>query len=94
MKNDDDMKVAKLVWKPAELTRPLAAPPGVPADRVKALRKGMLDAIASPAFKEDAKKLKIEFNPLSGEGIEEALKELSATPPALVKKALEVTRKN
>jgi tripartite-type tricarboxylate transporter receptor subunit TctC len=94
MKNDDDLKVAKLVWKPAELTRPLAAPPGVAADRVKALRKGMLDAIASQAFKEDAKKLKIEFNPLSGEGMEEALKELSATPPALVKKALEVTRKN
>ncbi len=93
MKTPDDLKVARLVWQPAELTRPLAGPPGIPADRLAALRKGMLDAIASAAFKEEAKKLSIDFTPLSGEGIEKALRELASTPPALVKKALEVTQK-
>lgn len=92
MKSEDDRKIARLVWQPAELTRPVAGPPGLPKDRLAALRKGMLDAIASPAFSEDAKKFKIDFKPLSGEGIEKALKELSETPPALVKKALDVTR--
>ena len=92
MKTPEDLKVAKLIWQPAELTRPVAGPPGIPADRLAALRKGLLDAIASPAFKQDAKKFKIEFKPLSGQGIEKALKELSETPPALVKRALDVTR--
>ncbi|MGE3646241.1 MAG: Bug family tripartite tricarboxylate transporter substrate binding protein [Beijerinckiaceae bacterium] len=93
MKTEDDKKVARLVWQPAELTRPVAGPPGIPKDRLEALRKGLIDAANSPGFRAEAKKLNIDFNPLSGEGIEKALKELSETPPALVKKALEVTQK-
>lgn len=93
LKTPDEKQMARLVFGPAELTRPMAGPPGIPEARVKALRKALIDAIASDAFKADAKKLKVEFNPLSGEGIVKAFQDLYKTPPELVKKALEVTQK-
>jgi len=91
LKTPEDRQLARLVFGPSELTRPLAGPPDVPEERVKALRQGMLDAIKSPGFTAEAEKLNIKFDPLSGEGIVEAFEALYKTPPELVKRASEVT---
>ena len=45
IKNDEDRKIADLIFGQTEIARPLAAPPGTPKDRVAALRKAMLDKI-------------------------------------------------
>lgn len=46
--------------------RSLAAPPGVPAERVSAFRTAFDQMIADPAFKADVEKHKTPFNPISG----------------------------
>ena len=47
-KNDMDRQVMKFVFGIAEISRPFAAPPGVPEERVAALRKAFWDAMNSP----------------------------------------------
>lgn len=50
----------------ADIGRSLAAPPGVPKDRLDALRSAFQAMIVDPAFKADVAKLRIELDPMSG----------------------------
>jgi tripartite-type tricarboxylate transporter receptor subunit TctC len=50
----------------ADIGRALATPPGVPADRMEALRKAFDAMIVDPAFKADVEKLRIELDPMPG----------------------------
>lgn len=88
LKAPEDRQVMDVIFRQTQLARPLAAPPGTPADRVAALRKAMLATIADPALLADATKLKIEFAPLSGDEAQSLLDKFYATPPALLKKAM------
>ena len=45
--------------------RPFAAPPGVPADRVTALRRAFEDTLKDPEFISEAAKMQLEIEPLS-----------------------------
>jgi tripartite-type tricarboxylate transporter receptor subunit TctC len=66
--------------------RPFVAPPGVPKDRVKLLRDSFMAAVASPALRDEAKKLKVEISPMSGEEIHALLDKYYQTPPAVIDK--------
>lgn len=70
----------------AELGRPIVAPPGVPAERVSALRRAFDATMKDPKFKDEAKKQGLEIAPLTGEQLEARIKALSATTPAIVDK--------
>jgi tripartite-type tricarboxylate transporter receptor subunit TctC len=50
----------------ADIGRALAAPPGVPKDRLDALRGAFEAMLADPVFKADIAKLQIELDPMSG----------------------------
>ena len=70
-----------------------AAPPGVPADRLAALRKAYWDTLNDPAFKEQATKKKYDIYPQTAEEIRDAVKKMMSVPPELVtklKKAMEL----
>jgi len=92
LKTPDDKKVADVIFRQTQLARPLAAPPGTPKDRVAALRKALLDTMKDPEMVAAAKKLTIEFDPVSGEETKQIFTEFYDTPPALVKKAREYTQ--
>ena len=88
--------MARLLFAPAELTRPIAAPPGTPKDRVAALRKAFTDTMADPALKADAKKMNIAFDPMSGAEVNRWFAEIYSKPRAIVEKTytLTVAKKN
>ncbi|MEK9644042.1 MAG: tripartite tricarboxylate transporter substrate-binding protein [Alphaproteobacteria bacterium] len=88
LKSPKDRQVMDVIFRQTQLARPLAAPPGTPADRVAALRKAMLATIADPELLKDAKKSKIEFAPLSGDETQALLDKFYVTPPALIKQAM------
>jgi tripartite-type tricarboxylate transporter receptor subunit TctC len=71
----------------SELGRPLLAPPGVPADRVAALRRAFDAALKDPAVIEDAKKANYDHAPLSGEELKRRIDALLATPQDVIDKA-------
>ena len=93
LKTEEDIQMAKLVFGPAEITRPLAAPPGVPPERVAALRKALMEAMKDPALLADGARIGLVFMPMSGEEVEAELQELFKTPRAVVDKASIATSK-
>ena len=57
----------------AEVGRSLATPPGVPADRLAALRAAYQAMVADPAFLADIKKLGIELDLLPGAELQQVI---------------------
>ena len=64
--------------------RGIQLPPGVPEDRVKAMRKAVDDTFADPAFLEEAKKRQFEIDPISAEDTYETVRQQVELPPELV----------
>jgi tripartite-type tricarboxylate transporter receptor subunit TctC len=71
---------------PTLYARPFAAPPGVPADRLQALRTAFKETTEDPAFLADADKSKLEIEYVSDEEIIAVLKQTYATPKDVVER--------
>jgi len=91
LKNDKHRKIAKLVFGPSEITRPLVAPPGVPKARVVALRKAMIDTMNDSGMIADGERIKTTFHPMTGNAVQAAFAEFYKTPRDLVEKAYQMT---
>jgi len=87
IKTEELKKIAGLVFGPSEITRPLTAPPGTPADRVAALRAALLETARDPRTIDAGKAMQIVLEPKSGEEVERLIRQFQSTPPELVKKA-------
>ncbi len=81
--------VIEIAEMPYRMSRPFAAPPGVPPARVAALRKAFMAAHGDAALQAEAAKLKLGITPVSGEEIDRLIDRLGRSPPA----ALEHIRK-
>jgi tripartite-type tricarboxylate transporter receptor subunit TctC len=82
----------KLIISRQEIARPFAAPPGVPADRVAALRAAFDETMKDPEFLAETKRLQLEVRPVSGPDVEKLIKEVYASPPEVVKLATEAEK--
>ena len=91
LKTEEHRRIGELIFRPAELTRPLAAPPGTPKTRVAALRKALLDTMKDPGLVADGKKIKVQFRPMSGERVGDLMAGFYAASPELLKKAYAAT---
>lgn len=90
-RNDEERLIMRTVFKPTELTRPYGTPPGTPADRVAALRKGFWEAVNSPELQADAKRIGLIIDPLDWKQTLSEFEKIFKTPKstiALVKKAI------
>jgi tripartite-type tricarboxylate transporter receptor subunit TctC len=83
--NPRDRAMLKIVFGTQEMGRPFVGPPKMPKARVAALRKAFMDTVKDPAFLKDAKKRRLEIDPISGEEIEKLVNELYATPVELAR---------
>jgi len=86
-KTEEQREIFKLIFSRQVMGRPFLAPPGIPADRLAALRKAFDDTMADKDFLAEAAQNKIEINPVSGEQIQALVKEGYQTPQDVVKKA-------
>ena len=59
---------------------PLAAPPGVPADRVAALRAAFDQTMKDPEFLAEAARLQFGIDPVGGDELNALLERIYATP--------------
>jgi tripartite-type tricarboxylate transporter receptor subunit TctC len=88
--NDPDQKTAlKLIMSRQTMARPYVAPPGIPAERLAALRAAFEATTKDPAFLADAKRQDLEVRPVTGAEAQVLIKDIYATPPALVKLAID-----
>jgi tripartite-type tricarboxylate transporter receptor subunit TctC len=91
-KTDADRQALLLGLARLEFGRPFFVPPGVPAERVEALRRAFDATMKDPGFLAEADKLKLDIDPLTGEQVAELVAQVSRTPPdiaARVRTALE-----
>lgn len=78
--NDKERQIIELVLVQQVMGRPILAPPGLPADRVKALRDAFDATMKDPGFLADADKQKLEVNPVGGAQLNALLDRVYATP--------------
>jgi tripartite-type tricarboxylate transporter receptor subunit TctC len=76
----------RFVYSSLAFGRPYLAPPGVPAERVAALRKAFMDTFQDPAFLEEAKTQHYDVSPISGEEMTALIDELGKTPQPVIKR--------
>jgi tripartite-type tricarboxylate transporter receptor subunit TctC len=86
-KSDAQRQMLRMIFARQVMGRPFLAPPGVPADRVTALRKAFMDTMNDKDFLADAERAKLEINPVDGEKVQALVKEIYATPPEVAKQA-------
>ena len=86
-KTDDDRRLLEVVFARQAIGYPYAAPPGVPADRVEAIRKAFISSLADKALLADAERSGVEIDPVSGREVQELLERIYSTPPAILDRA-------
>ena len=88
--NQQDTDALRLFLARAALGRPFVAPPGVPEGRVKILRKAFDDTMADKAFIEEAQRLKLAVEPISGERLAQTIADIYKTPPQVVQRVTKI----
>jgi len=78
--------LGKLILAAGEFGRPLVAPPGFPAERLKILRDAFDKAVSDPALLASAEKRRLEMDPTDGPEMEALAKEVMAASPAVVQR--------
>ena len=89
----DKQAVAKFIDQSLAMSRPLAAAPEVPADRVEILRRAFDKTLADPDFLAEANKVGLDVDPTKGEDVQAIVREFLSTPApvvALAKSALQL----
>jgi hypothetical protein len=79
-KNEEDKATLKLLSASGDIGRPLYVAPGVPQERVKALRDAFDKMVKDPTFLETAKKEKFDIDPRTGQELQAIVEEIIATP--------------
>jgi tripartite-type tricarboxylate transporter receptor subunit TctC len=92
-KTDEARKLIRSIVHTAGPTaRPYVLPPGTPKDRVEMMRKAFVDTLKDPEFLAEAKKANLDINPLDGNELERAVKDILNLEPALIPKAKEMLK--
>ncbi len=83
-RSEHDKQVLRFFATGNELGRGFIAPPDIPADRLAALRKALVDMTHDPEFMADAKKRQIEIGPLPGEEVQKLIGGTLDVSPELI----------
>ncbi len=91
-RNPEEKQILDFISRSVSIGRPIATTPGVPADRVAALRKAFDATLQDPAFLADVEKQRMEIRGMSGEELAQLVKDIISTPAGIrdkVKSAIE-----
>jgi tripartite-type tricarboxylate transporter receptor subunit TctC len=88
-KDEHTRQVLQLVLSPMSMFGPIVAPPGVPAERVAALRAALHGAMNDPAFRRDAERARIEIEEVDSRELLTLLTGAYAMRPEVVRAARE-----
>ncbi len=91
LKNEADKTLLTSASAPLGLGRPFGAPPGIPADRLAALRTAMMATFKDPAFLADCEKQRLECsNAKTGVELEALINRAYATPSDIRKRLVDI----
>ena len=82
-RNADDQAVLDFMSKAVSVGRPIATTPGVPAERVAALRKAFDETLKDPEFIQEAKTQRAEIQPMTGVQLAQIIRDIIEAPAEL-----------
>jgi tripartite-type tricarboxylate transporter receptor subunit TctC len=83
----EDRQVFALYASGSAIGRSLLAPPGIPAERVQALRDAFRAMVKDPEFASDLQRMNVELEPLPGEAVAQLVARALAVPAAVRERA-------
>lgn len=81
---DEARQILAFISAPQDMGRPFVAPPGVPEERVAALRAAFAATMEDPEFLAAAEEASVELDWSSGEDLQEIVSNVYQTDPALI----------
>jgi tripartite-type tricarboxylate transporter receptor subunit TctC len=88
----DDKRLLSLFVSGADVGYSVFTSPGIPADRVAVLRAAFGRMTESQAFKEDARRLSIDLDPMPGEQLQAMIEKMNVFPDSVRARAQEIQR--
>ena len=86
-KTPEQKQILDLVYSQTTFGRPYVVAPGVPQERVDALRKAFMATMTDPELVAEAKRINLDIAPIPGEELQTLIAKLYATPQDVVDKA-------
>jgi tripartite-type tricarboxylate transporter receptor subunit TctC len=87
-KTATEHQVLDFVSRAVVIARPIVTNPGVPAERVAALRRAFDRTLSDPAFLEEAERQSLEIGARSGEELQRLVTDLIETPPEIIREVV------
>jgi len=87
VKSDEAKKIVELVVSQQVFMRSYIAPPGTPAEQIDTLRAAFDQTIKDKDFLDDAARMHIEIDPLSGAAVQDLVAKIYTTPNDIVEAA-------
>jgi tripartite-type tricarboxylate transporter receptor subunit TctC len=85
-RNDEERAILSAIMNATEVGTAFFTTPGVPADRLTALRRAFDAAMKDPDLLAEADKIKVGVSPMAGEDLQKLVAEVSNLSPALLEK--------
>jgi tripartite-type tricarboxylate transporter receptor subunit TctC len=85
-RNDEERAILSAIMNATEVGTAFFTTPGVPADRVTALRRAFDETMKDPELLAEAEKIKVGISPLPGEELQKLVADVSNLSPALLDK--------
>jgi tripartite-type tricarboxylate transporter receptor subunit TctC len=83
----ENRKIMQLVYSAETFGRPYMLAPGVPADRVAALRKAFVDTFRDPEIIAEGARMQLDIDALSGDEVQAEVAKAFTTPRNIVDRA-------
>jgi tripartite-type tricarboxylate transporter receptor subunit TctC len=90
--SDDGRAVLRAIASTAEIGRSIITTPGVPDERLTALRKAFADMLKDPDFTESCKQRHIMIDPGTGEDMDAIVRETANLPESIIAKLAALLR--
>jgi tripartite-type tricarboxylate transporter receptor subunit TctC len=81
-----DRRLVPMVLAATDFGRPIVAPPGIPADRMKVLREAFLKTMKDSELLAEAKRKNFDITPSTGEELGALAKHVMSQPPEIVER--------
>jgi hypothetical protein len=85
-KTDEQRAVLRFLYEQNAISRPFILPPGVPDDRLQALRTAFMATARDPELQAEATKMRIDVEPITGEAVQGIVRSMYDTPTSIVQR--------
>jgi tripartite-type tricarboxylate transporter receptor subunit TctC len=85
-RNDDERAVLAAIMNASEVGTAFFTGPGVPPDRLAALRHAFDETMKDPEFLAEAQRIRLGVSPMAGEAVQKLVGQISGLTPALLEK--------